>query len=85
MKYDISKPITQGAGRTLSAFSMAMFQLLAVKSFEKISAGEICSKARFPRSTFYNYFDDKYDLLNYCWIALSEEIGLGEYRHTEEE
>lgn len=84
MKYDLSKPITNSAGRTLAAFSGALFHLLRVKSFEEISAGEICLEARFPRSTFYNYFDDKYDLLNYCWIALSEEIGLGDYRHGEE-
>lgn len=84
MKYDLSKPISHSAERTLAAFSEALFQLLAEKAFEEISAGEICLEARFPRSTFYNYFDDKFDLLNYCWITLTKEIGLGEYRHTEE-
>ncbi|MSE22511.1 TetR/AcrR family transcriptional regulator, partial [Lactobacillus parabuchneri] len=27
-----------------------------------------------PRATFYNYFDDKYDLLNYCWYVIAQEI-----------
>ncbi|MDD6872044.1 MAG: hypothetical protein PUD68_04285, partial [Clostridiales bacterium] len=34
--------------------------------------------------TFYNYFDDKYDLLNYCWLALAEKIRLSEYHHAPE-
>ncbi len=84
MKRDLSKPLTQGARRTLAAFSSQMFTLLAEKSFEEITVGELCAKAQYPRATFYNYFDDKYDLLNYCWLTLAERIGLPEYRHAPE-
>ena len=76
MKYDLSKPITRGAKRTLDALNGAMFLLLSEKSFEELTVGELCEQAQYPRATFYNYFDDKYDLLNYCWLSLAEKIGL---------
>lgn len=82
MKYDLSKPLTRGAKRTLDALSGAMFLLLSEKPFEGITVGELCEQAQYPRATFYNYFDDKYDLLNYCWLSLTEKIGLSEYRHA---
>ena len=84
MKYDLSKPLTRGAKRTLDALSGEMFSLLSEKSFEEISVGELCERAQYPRATFYNYFDDKYDLLNYCWLSLAEEIGLSDYHHAAE-
>ncbi len=84
MKYDLSKPMTRGASRTLGAFSSTMFGLLAEKPFEAITVGELCQRAQYPRATFYNYFDDKYDLLGYCWITLAERIGLSEYHHAPE-
>lgn len=84
MKYDLSKPLTRGAKRTLDALSGAMFFLLSEKSFEEITVGELCEQAQYPRATFYNYFDDKYDLLNYCWLSLAERIRLSEYHHAPE-
>lgn len=78
MKYDLSKKPTRGAQRTLAAFSKTMFALLAKKPFESISVNEICELSNFPRATFYNYFDDKYDLLNYCWYLLSHQIAFQE-------
>ena len=84
MKYDLSKPLTRGAKRTLDALSGSMFLLLSEKSFEEITVGELCEQAQYPRATFYNYFDDKYDLLNYCWFSLAEKIGLSEYHHAPE-
>ena len=84
MKYDLSKPLTRGARRTLDALSGAMFFLLSEKPFETITVGELCERAQYPRATFYNYFDDKYDLLDYCWLSLAEKIGLSEYHHAPE-
>lgn len=74
MKYDLSKKPTRGAQRTLEAFSKTMLELLSQKSFEHISVNEICDISNFPRATFYNYFDDKYDLVDYCWYTLAKEI-----------
>lgn len=84
MKYDLSKSLTRGAKRTLDALGGTMFSLLSEKSFEEITVGELCGLAQYPRATFYNYFDDKYDLLNYCWLSLAEKIGISEYHHAPE-
>ena len=37
--------------------------LLEEKSFEEIRVMDICSKAKIHRSTFYTYYNDKYELL----------------------
>ena len=77
MKYDLTKPLKNGAKRALNSFSSKMFLLLSKKSFEEITIGELCEEAQYPRATFYNYFDDKYDLLGYCWQTLAEQVGFG--------
>lgn len=84
MKYDLSKSPTRGARRTLDALRSTMFALLSEKAFEEITVGELCERAQYPRATFYNYFDDKYDLLNYCWQTLAERVGLREQHRVDE-
>ncbi len=84
MKYDLSKKPTKGALRTLNSFKITMFTLLSTKSFEEITTSELCETSSYPRATFYNYFEDKYDLLDYCWISLTQEIHLEEYCHIEQ-
>ncbi|WP_057819304.1 TetR/AcrR family transcriptional regulator [Schleiferilactobacillus perolens] len=74
MKYDLAKPLTRGARRTLGDFTDTLLQLAAEKSFDQISVNELCQRADYPRATFYNYFDDKYDLLDYCWLHISQEF-----------
>ena len=66
MKYDISGGISRSAGRVFSAFREALYTLLQRQSFESISVQALCNAANYPRSTFYNYFDDIYDLLEFC-------------------
>lgn len=34
------------------------------KTFDDITVKEICALAMVPHSTFYNYFEDKFDLLH---------------------
>lgn len=84
MKYDLTKEPTKGAKRTLGDFKDRMFLLLSREKFEEITVNEICEGANYPRATFYNYFDDKYDLLNYCWYWLTKQIQLDEYQHIEQ-
>lgn len=66
MKYDLSGGVSRSAGRVFTAFRRALFELLQRQSFENISVQSLCNAADYPRSTFYNYFDDIYDLLDYC-------------------
>lgn len=77
MKYDFSKKLTIGATRTLHSLVRAMLSSLCEKSFEDITVGELCEKAMLPRATFYNYFDDKYDLLEYCFMAARQQLDSG--------
>ncbi|KRK87153.1 TetR/AcrR family transcriptional regulator [Lentilactobacillus sunkii] len=74
MKYDLTKKPTRGAQRTLESFSQTMFKLLSEEPFERISVNKICDISNFPRATFYNYFDDKFDLVDYCWYVIAQEI-----------
>lgn len=86
MKYDLHRKPTRGAKRTLDAFFHTTLALLAVKPFEAINVNEICNKSDFPRATFYNYFDDKYDLMNFCWYMLAKDVGIqnaDEYKSNE--
>lgn len=75
MKYDLTKKLTIGASRTLYSLQQSLLSLLSEKSFEEIAVGELCEKAMLPRATFYNYFDDKYDLLEYCMMAVRRPVG----------
>lgn len=77
MKYDLNKKQTIATKRTLSSLVKAMFTLLKTKSFESITVQELCSLSLIPRATFYNYFEDKYDLLDYCWFTLKENLDPG--------
>lgn len=74
MKYDLSKKMTIGAIRTLMTLQQAMLSLLCEKSFEEIAVGELCERAMLPRATFYNYFEDKYDLLEYCFMTVRDKL-----------
>lgn len=74
MKYDITKPQTKGAARVLTTVSDAFLTLLTERSFDCITVNEICERAGYPRATFYNYFNDKYDLLHFFWQRLAKGI-----------
>ena len=51
--------------RTYLLLMKALLDLLAEIPFEKISLTDICRVSMVSRSTFYRYFEDKYDLLHY--------------------
>lgn len=43
----------------------AMFSLLSEKPFDSVHVKDICERASVNRSTFYNHFIDKYELLQF--------------------
>ncbi|MDY3929093.1 MAG: TetR/AcrR family transcriptional regulator [Clostridia bacterium] len=51
--------------KTNSLLSKALSDVMQKKPFEKITVSDICRAAMVHRTTFYNHFTDKYDLLNY--------------------
>ncbi|TPF97087.1 hypothetical protein EP30_03850 [Bifidobacterium sp. UTCIF-39] len=83
MKKDLDAKLSRGTVRTLEAFSGAMMELLQTKPLASISINELCERSSYPRATFYNYFDDRDDLLNYCWIALSGRMRIDDLESTE--
>lgn len=62
--------------RTYLLLSRSLFQLLEETPFEKLSLIQLCDHSMVPRSTFYRYFEDKYDLLYYCLQTFFESTHL---------
>lgn len=62
--------------RTYILLSQTLFRLLEEVPFEKISLIQLCDHSMVPRSTFYRYFEDKYDLLYYCLQTFFETADL---------
>lgn len=72
--------------RLLHDFSGGLFALLQERPLESITIAQLCTRTNYPRSTFYNYFEDIYALMDYCWEAVGEQIRITEFQsidHTE--
>ncbi len=69
------EPITDlRVRRTYRLLTDALMELMQKKPFEKITVIEICSQAMVHRATFYKYFEDKYQLLDYCVIEIGDRF-----------
>lgn len=79
MKFDPTQPTSRFAQRALAAFTTALLDQLQTIAFEQVTVKAICEEANYPRATFYNYFDDSYDLLHYYWLTMAKEIGVADY------
>lgn len=60
--------------KTKKYLSDALLEILKTKSFDKIKVTEICDKALVHKTTFYNHFEDKYELLNYTLLKMHQSI-----------
>lgn len=64
--------------KTRKALYRAFEELMKSKSFEQIKVSDICNEALINRSTFYDHYTDKYDLLeeyiNSLKDSFTEEI-----------
>lgn len=80
MKINRTEPMRRSAVRTINAFTKELFRLIKVKQLENISIGELCDCANYPRSTFYNYFDDIYDLTQCLLENTASEMNIDAYR-----
>lgn len=70
MKANLAEKQNLNTKRTISSLSNALIHLLKKKSFENITVQDLCTESLIARGTFYNYFEDKYDLLDYFWETL---------------
>lgn len=85
MKIKLSGKTSRFAKRTLADFSEKMIAMLADMPLEEISVQKICDVCNYPRSTFYNYFEDIYDLMDYCWIAIMKDMDIEKYLNVQGE
>lgn len=60
--------------KTKRALKDAMLRLLQKKNLESITATEICQEALTSRNTFYNYYSDKYALMEDCFYDLGQDV-----------
>ena len=60
--------------KTKILLNNALLDLLKEKTFDSIKVIEICEKAMVHKTTFYNHFEDKYELLNYALLKIHKEI-----------
>ena len=51
--------------KTYKLLTEALIKLLGEKPLSEIKLNEICDLAMVHKTTFYNHFSDKYDLLKY--------------------
>ena len=85
MKVNLSGNTSRFAKRTLADFSGKMIVMLADMPLEDISVQKICKECNYPRSTFYNYFDDIYDLMDYCWTVIMKDMDLEKHMNMQGE
>lgn len=74
MKNKTSGRLSASTKRMFGVLSTALLNLLEEKPFEKITTIDICKTAGVPRATFYNHFDDKYDLLRFTLREIALHI-----------
>lgn len=46
---------------------LSFYRLLSNKNLDKITIEDILKESEVSRSTFYRYFEDKYDLMAWCY------------------
>lgn len=73
MKLDFRAKLTMSQKRTTTMVVNAFFMLLTKKNFDDITVREICALSMIPHSTFYNYFEDKYDIIRWKFYSLIYE------------
>ncbi len=74
MKLDYRGPLTTGQKRTTKIVVNTLFLLLTKNNFDAITVREICKLSLIPHSTFYNYFEDKYDVYKWACFSRFNEI-----------
>ena len=60
--------------KTKASLYKALLQVMSEKTFEEIKVTDICNISMINRSTFYDHFSDKYELLASLLKDLNEEL-----------
>ncbi|NDJ60742.1 MAG: TetR/AcrR family transcriptional regulator [Chloroflexi bacterium] len=70
----ISNPGDLRVRRTRKLLWEALMSLIAERDFETLTVNDICDRALIHRTTFYNHYQDKYDLLDSGMAAMYEAL-----------
>ena len=62
----LAKKIDPRVKRTRDVLQQALVELVQEKPFGKVTVQDIVVRAEVNRATFYDHFEDKYELLNYA-------------------
>ena len=65
---------TSKAAQTKERIINAYLELIPEKKWDKISVKDLCAKADITRGTFYQYFNDIYDLMQHIQDTLMQEM-----------
>lgn len=60
--------------RTRNHIVQAFNRLISKMDFEQITAIKIADEANISKSTFYRYFKDKYEVMNYNYKSLLDQL-----------
>lgn len=60
--------------KTKANLYRGLMELMKDQTFEEIKVSDICNKSMINRSTFYDHFNDKYELLQSLMEDLKEEL-----------
>ena len=60
--------------KTRASLYRGLLELMKTKTFESIKVSEICDISMINRSTFYDHFNDKYELLQSSMNSVREEL-----------
>lgn len=63
----------QAYDKTKYRFAHAIIEVMKHEPLEKITVKDIVKKAGLTRQTFYRYFKDKYDLVNWYFDVLAQK------------
>jgi AcrR family transcriptional regulator len=77
-----TKPEDRRVRRTLDTLRDAMINLMRERGWDSLSVQDICDRANVGRSTFYNHFADKEDLLVKGFGTLRDALSGGVRRQA---
>lgn len=60
--------------KTKASLYRGIMNLMKRKSFEEINVSEICKESLINRSTFYDHFNDKYELIEYLMNDMRKDL-----------
>lgn len=60
--------------KTHRALKKALYKLLQKQDFDKITVNDLCEEALVSRASFYQNFEDKYQLLKLCLLDIKNQL-----------